>query len=364
MTSSTLVPSRDRARTTSSFLSTASVSQPRCAVIVARAATRSRCDRRVIEPGAVDQGHALHSAHPGELAARVAAVGGLDRLHLVPRTARRRGPRAAARSRARPGPSARPPPRPPPAPRRRRPRRPSRRPARRCGRPAPRGPSSAPRARWDGASSVVQIGSASRCGSMPARTSSVRRATRLRSAGSTAAARSGWKVRVQCLRAPLGQIPLHRVPRLRRHRRLHVQVRQRGPQVEARAAHHDRPAALGQQPVDLGVGQLGVAAGAELLGGIDEREQPVLEPAPLGFARRPAQDLQAPVELDRVAVDGDRVLPAPRAADGRARSRRWSCRRRSARRARSPPSRSPAARLDGAAQQALGAAQRRRGRAE
>ena len=96
----------------------------------------------------------------------------------------------------------------------------------------------------------------------------------------------------------------------RRHRRAQVEVGERRAQVEPGAADHDRAPALGQQRVDLGVGALGVAAGAELLAGIDEGEQPVLEPLALLRARGAAEDLQAPVDLDRVAVDRDRVLPA------------------------------------------------------
>ena len=143
---------------------------------------------------------------------------------------------------------------------------------------------------------------------MPARASSVRRATRLRSFGSTLRRQLRVELGVQGLGAALGDLALHLIADLARDRRAQVEIRQGRPQVEAGAADDDRAAALGEQGVDLAVGGLRVAAGAGLLPGLDERQQPVLEALPLRRGRRAAQRLQAPIDLDRVAVDGNRVL--------------------------------------------------------
>ena len=66
------------------------------------------------------------------------------------------------------------------------------------------------------------------------------------------------------------------------YRRAQLELRERRAHVEARPADQDRPAALGQQPVDLGVRALGEAPGRELLGDGDERR-----PAGARAARAP-----------------------------------------------------------------------------
>jgi hypothetical protein len=76
------------------------------------------------------------------------------------------------------------------------------------------------------------------------------------------------------------------------------------------APDDDRGGPLGEQGVDLGVGQLGVAAGGERLGDRDDRDEPVLEPRLLLRARDPRQHLEAGVHLQRVRRDRHGPLAA------------------------------------------------------
>src|SRR5262245_5929164 len=133
---------------------------------------------------------------------------------------------------------------------------------------------------------------------------------------------------MQGRRAALCELTLDLGTHLLGHGRAQVQVSESRAQVQAGAADDDRAPAIRQQPVDLGVGVLRVAPGAELLARIDEGEEPVLEPLLLRRVRRRAQHLETAINLDRVAVDRDGVLPAlpqalgqrdrhPRFADGR-----------------------------------------------
>ena len=112
------------------------------------------------------------------------------------------------------------------------------------------------------------------------------------------------------LRTALLDLALDLIPDLAGNARSQVKLCQRRAQVQARAADHDRAPPLCQQPVDLKVGELAVAPGAELLGRVDERKQPMLEPSALLPIRRPAQDLEPAIDLDRVAVDRNRILAA------------------------------------------------------
>src|SRR5262249_4630031 len=104
------------------------------------------------------------------------------------------------------------------------------------------------------------------------------------------------------------ELPFDVLAHAGRHRWAQVELREGGTQVEPRASDDDRPPALVEQRVDLGVGSLGVAAGAELLARLDYREQAGLGAGGALAARGAAQRLQATVDLDRVAVDGNGVL--------------------------------------------------------
>ena len=115
---------------------------------------------------------------------------------------------------------------------------------------------------------------------------------------------------VERLRATLGDLALDLLAHIGRNRRAQVEVGERGAQVEAGPADHDRPAALRQELVDLRVRKGREPPGAELAAHLDEADQPVLEPRALLGGRGPAQRLESPVDLDRVARDGDRVLAA------------------------------------------------------
>ena len=67
---------------------------------------------------------------------------------------------------------------------------------------------------------------------------------------------------------------------------------------------------LGQRGVDLAVREPHVVADRERLGHRDDPDQPVLEPRPLLGGRRAGQGLKSLVDLQRVAGDRHRVLPA------------------------------------------------------
>jgi hypothetical protein len=91
--------------------------------------------------------------------------------------------------------------------------------------------------------------------------------------------------------------------------RAQLEVGERRLQVQARAAHHNRPAAVAEGAVDRAARQLGEATSREGLRDRHERQQPVLEG--LAFLRRrgTGQDLEPLVHLERVRRDRDRVLP-------------------------------------------------------
>ena len=115
---------------------------------------------------------------------------------------------------------------------------------------------------------------------------------------------------MECLGTSLGELALHLMAELVRHRWPQVELRERRSQIQAGPSDHDRPPALGQQRIDLAMCGLGIAAGAELLPGLDERQQPVFELLAFLCRRGAAQSLQPAIDLDRVAVDRDGVLAA------------------------------------------------------
>ena len=142
-------------------------------------------------------------------------------------------------------------------------------------------------------------------------------------------------------RARRSLAPPRRAPR--RHRRAQVEVGQRRSQVEAGPADDDRAAALGQQPVDLGVRQGREAPGAELLAS-DRRSRPV-DARAVPFAR--ASPLRsASRALDRPGCASHEIAtgssPRARSSTRRPRSRPPSSRPPSGRRSRA---RSPVRRL-------------------
>ena len=92
--------------------------------------------------------------------------------------------------------------------------------------------------------------------------------------------------------------------------RAQLEVGERGLEIEAGAAHHDRAPARGQRRIDLGVSAGRELARREGLGRLDERQQPVLEPTLLRGARRAGQDLKAAIDLQGVGRHRQRVLAA------------------------------------------------------
>ena len=105
-----------------------------------------------------------------------------------------------------------------------------------------------------------------RGGSNPARCNSKARAMRLRSLGWIVALNVGVELGVQCRRSLLRHLLLDLAcePRSGTGGRK-VEVAERRAHVEAGAADHDRPPPFRQQAVDLAMGQLGEATGAELV---------------------------------------------------------------------------------------------------
>ena len=65
------------------------------------------------------------------------------------------------------------------------------------------------------------------------------------------------------VRSARRQVELEALAHALRRRRAQVEVGECRTQVQAGAAHHDRPPPGGHQAVDLGVGQLGVLPRAE-----------------------------------------------------------------------------------------------------
>ena len=270
--------------------------------------------------GAVDQLDARHLAHPGELAARVAPVGALHRLdvagqELVEAERRARGARGArlggrARLLGGAGGDHRVDPRVDP-------RRAAR--SRSIVRPTSSGRTAQLRrpellaAAWRVDARALELESA--------------RAIRLRSFGWTARGDVGVELGVQRLagRARRSRARPRRAPRPApaaagrgrrapragrgrcRRRRSAGAPRPSSPSISACASSAKRPALNSSSPVD-------------------EADQPVLEPLPLVRRRGAAQDLEAPVDLDRVADDRHRVLAALAQRARRPRSRPPSCR--------------------------------------
>jgi len=99
-----------------------------------------------------------------------------------------------------------------------------------------------------------------------------------------------------------GQIGLHLAADRRRYCRAQLKPGKRCPQVQAGAADHQRVLTSLQDRINLRMHEGGITPRAELLVGGDQAEQPVFEAVPLGLGRSAGEDLQAPVDLDRVAV--------------------------------------------------------------
>jgi hypothetical protein len=117
--------------------------------------------------------------------------------------------------------------------------------------------------------------------------------------------RSPRQPRVQRLRAVLAQLGLPVRADLVGRPRAQVELRQGRAKVEPRAADDQRRRAVGQQRVDLGVGQAGELADAEARVDGQEGDEPVLEPRALARGRHAGQRLQAPVDLQSVRGHGD-----------------------------------------------------------
>ena len=75
---------------------------------------------------------------------------------------------------------------------------------------------------------------------------------------------------VKRLRAALGDLGLDLGANLGGHGRAQVEIGERRAQIQPGSADDDRATPVREKPVDLGVCELRVAAGAELLGGIEE----------------------------------------------------------------------------------------------
>src|SRR5687768_1411350 len=113
---------------------------------------------------------------------------------------------------------------------------------------------------------------------------------------------------MESLRTALGEVQLHRLARLGRDRRPQLELGQRRTQVEARPADNDRPAAALDERIDLGVRELGEAACGELIAYVCDSDEPVFEPLSLLSVGCSAENLQAAVDLNRVAADRNRVF--------------------------------------------------------
>src|SRR5450755_654899 len=93
-------------------------------------------------------------------------------------------------------------------------------------------------------------------------------------------------------------------------RRAQVELTDRRPQVEARAADDDGAVSGLEQPVDLRMGELGVLPDAEGCVDGQERDQAVLEGGPLAGIGGPGQHLDRRVDLKRIRRHRDRPLAA------------------------------------------------------
>jgi hypothetical protein len=90
-----------------------------------------------------------------------------------------------------------------------------------------------------------------------------------------------------------------------RGRRPEVQVGERGAEVEACPADHDRPVSRVQRPVDLRVREPCVLPGGCLCGHRQHADQTVLQSFLLGTGGRTGENAEAAVELQRVRRDRD-----------------------------------------------------------
>ena len=98
--------------------------------------------------------------------------------------------------------------------------------------------------------------------------------------------------------------------------RAQVELRERSAQVQPGAADDDRAGVLGEQAVDLRMGELGVLADREARVDGQDRDQPVVQARPLGERRDAGQRLEALVDLQRVGGHRDRPLAARAQAVG------------------------------------------------
>ena len=105
------------------------------------------------------------------------------------------------------------------------------------------------------------------------------------------------------------ELARHVVAHVLRQGRSQVELREGGPQVQAGPADDDRAASACERGVDLGVRELGVAAGAPFLADVSDAHQAMLDTIPFLGAWCPAQDLEPAVDLKGIAGDRDRVLP-------------------------------------------------------
>ena len=121
--------------------------------------------------------------------------------------------------------------------------------------------------------------------------------------------------RVQGVRAATLELLVPALAHAGRRRWTQREVGEGGAQVEPGAADHDRRGALGQQRIDLRVGELGVLGDAEAVVDGNEGDEAVLELGPLGGAGHAGEGLEAGVDLQGVGGDGHRPLAAgPQAA--------------------------------------------------
>jgi small ligand-binding sensory domain FIST len=136
--------------------------------------------------------------------------------------------------------------------------------------------------------------------------------------------------RVQRRRTGALQLALPAIPDSLGRRGAQIELGERGTEVEPGAPDHDRPSALGEQRVDLGMRELRVLRHAEARVNREEADEAVLEPRAFAAGRGPGEQLESGVHLQGVGGDRHRSLSAAaqafRQCDG---DRRLSHRRRS-----------------------------------
>ena len=134
---------------------------------------------------------------------------------------------------------------------------------------------------------------------------------------------------MQRLGAVLAQLGLPVGAHLVGRSRAQVELGQCRAQVEAGAADDQRHRALGQQRVDLGVGQAGELADAEARVDGHQRDETVLEARAIARGRDAGQRLQPAVDLQGVGGHGDGpVARGPQAVGERQGERRLADRGR------------------------------------